>query len=619
MGLMEMERKTNIILLLLIAILGLTAVFEAEYSHIMVFYAYLVAVPITIYYLFKETCVNSLSFGLHVPLITFLMISAISLFWTINFNESLGELYKLVFYVLLYYLAAAYLKERDTRKLITAVLIFGTCIALIGILLFLFIKTQRIASVFNNSNPFGMYLAMLSLAGMGIYVHDSKNRWLGIALVIITSAMILTGSRGSLISYCLAFPLVLIFVSRNQLLSKIRSISIIFSLVAISVFLISTIAPWIQNTGFNVGTLNTIVIRDSSPSSSSVIGRLAFWRVAWNMIQAHPFTGLGLGTYHVAYNSFRTDDKWWSMFAHNNYLQIWAETGIFALVSFVLFFFIFYLLALKEIKSVHQNGLYRGLLAACLAFLLHTFVDFTWNMPPVTMMFWAFLGSITALKSNECNIFLEKKKKLLQYCASLLLFLLFLGSVQQLAAYHIAVLGRDAQNNENYQEAINKYQLACRILPWRTEYNAFISECYYTLFLKSKDQSQLEEAISFRKKAIVSSPYDYKNYGYLGVILWQQNMSGAEENLKKAVEHGGFCPTPYSDLGYYYLSQGRLVESEQVLLEGLKQSVYAYKNYPGAEDKKKVVAEQIKMHLGLAAIYHEQKLLKKKKNNCKKY
>ncbi|MEL7568044.1 MAG: O-antigen ligase family protein [Dehalobacterium sp.] len=618
MPLTEVKQKTNAVLLLLILILGLTAAFEAEYSHEMIYYAYFIVVPLTMYYLHKGTPGNSFSLPLHLPLFIFLILSALSLLWTINVNETLGELYKLVFYVILYYLTATYLQEKDIEKLIIAVLIIGTFIALLGILLFLLIKSQRIISVFNNPNPFGMYLAMLSLAGMGIYLHEYKNRWLAISLVVITSALVLTGSRGSLLAYGISFPLLFLFVSGNQLFDKLRQSLVVLVIVAISVFIISSAAPWIQNLEFNTGTLNKLVLRDSSLGSTSVVGRLSFWQVAWNIAMTHPFTGLGLGTYHLAYNSFRIDDKWWSMFTHNNYLQIWAETGVFALLAFIIFFLFFYISAIKETKIVREDGLYRGLLAACLAFLLHTFVDFTWNMPTVTIMFWVFLGSITALKSNDNNWILWNRKKNYHFAASLVIFLFLLGSGQQLAAYHFAVLGERTQMQENYQEAIKQYQLACRIFPYRAEYYSSISANYYTLYLKSKDKDQLDQSIYFLKKAIDLSPYDYKNYSFLGLMLWQQGRAGAEEYLKQAVKLGGFTPTPFSDLGHYYLSKGKLSEGEQIFLEGLEQSAFAYENAPGLSEKAKVIEKQVKMHLGLAMVYNEEKIYEREKEQLLK-
>ncbi|ATW23993.1 O-antigen ligase family protein [Candidatus Formimonas warabiya] len=614
MPLIEVERKTNVVLLLLMSILGLTAVFQAGYSHEMVYYSYLVVVPLTMYYLLKGIPSNSFSVVLHLPILCFLFFSAISLIWTININESLGELYKLVFYLLLYYLAGAYLKEKDVEKLVAAVLIIGTFIALLGILLFLLVHSRRIISVFNNPNPFGMYLAMLSLAGIGIYLHGAKNRWLAVSLVIITDALVLTGSRGSLLAYAIAFPILLLFVPREQLFGKCQKAFLLFFVVAISTFIISSVAPWLQNLGLNFNFLNQLVIRDSSLESTSVVGRLAFWKVAWNMIMARPFTGFGLGTYHIAYNSFRNDDKWWALFAHNNYLQIWAETGIFTLLSFLAFFFLFYLFAVSQIKAVRKTGIYQGILAAGFAFLLHTFVDFTWNIPTVTILFWTFLGCVTALQSPEHHYFAEGRRHPSHCLAAALIFIFLLGSGQQLLAYRVALLGEKAQDAGEHQEAINQYQLACRIFPYRAEYFGKQSENYYDLYLESKDPVLLDQAVNLRQKAINLSPYEYENYGILGRILWDEGRRDeAEKYLRQAVHLGGFTPTPFLNLGYFYLSQEKFAEAERVLSQGLAQSIFAYRNAPGSGEKTRVTEAQVQMHLGLAIIYHSQELYNKEK------
>jgi O-antigen ligase len=618
MQFIDTENKTNVVLLLLMTILGLTAVLEAEYSHQMVYYSFFFSAPLAIYYLLKGVPGNSLSLQVHLPLIVFLIFSALSLLWTINVNETLGELNKLVLYATLYFLTASYLNRKDVKKLIVAVIIIGTFIALMGILLFLFVKSQRITSVFNNPNPFGMYLAMLSLAGMGIYLYGPRNRWLAFSLVVITSALVLTGSRGSLLSYTIAFPILFFYVSRHQLLGKLGESLVILLITAFITFILTSVAPLVQSTDIgdtilNIDGLNKLVIRDSSIGSSSVVGRLSFWQVAWNMAMAHPFTGMGLGTYHIAYNLFRMDDKWWSMFAHNNYLQIWAETGVFSLLSFLFFFLIFFIIGIKRIQTIYQDGLYRGLLAACIAFLLHIFVDFTWNMPAVTIQFWVLMGSITALQSDNNFRSWRNKKNIYRYAVSVLIFLFLIESGQQFAAYSIAQSGDKAQNQQDYHTSNNKYKLACKIFPYRSEYYGKISENYFNLYIESKDKEDLEQSISFRKKAIELSPYDYKNYGFLGWILWKEGMTGAEDYLKQSVKLCGFKPLPYKDMGYYYLSQKKWTEAEQVLLKGLEQSVYAHQNAPSSSDKKEVEAEQIKMHLGLAAIYHEQRLFEKEK------
>jgi O-antigen ligase len=618
MALIESGQKTNFVLLILIFVHGLTAAWEAQYSHELVYCFYFLIAPLTMYYLLKGRTGNCLPVISHIPLILFLIFSVMSIFWTINMNETLGELYKLFFYVLMYYLASTYLKERDVEKLVTAVLIIGTAIALLGILLYLFIKSQRIISVFNNPNPFGTYLAMLSLTGLGVYLYETKSKWPAVSFIIITCALILTGSRGAIFAFGLAFPLLFFHLPRKKVFVKLGESLFLFLLVGISVYILSIAAPWIQDKEISVGALAELVVRDSSVTSSSVVGRLSFWQVAWNMAMFRPLTGFGLGTYHLAYNSFRLDDKWWSMFAHNNYLQIWAESGVFALLSFLAFFLVSYFFALKEIKNVKKEGLYRGLLAACLAFLLHIFVEFTWNMPTVTILFWIFLGSIMALRARDKDERYLCRKSIFRYIVAVLVFLLLLGSGQQFVAYFMAVSAEKAQKQENFQEAVQKYRMATRIFPFRAEYFAGISDNYYYLYLISNEKKQLNAAISFRKKAIALSPYDYKNYRLLGWLLWREGKAEAEYYLKQAVKLGGFTPGCFTDLGYYYLTQNKLAYGEKVLMEGLRQSIYAYKNAPGSSEKAEVIREQIKMHQGLALMYREQKLYQKEKEELEK-
>jgi O-antigen ligase len=140
-------------------------------------------------------------------------------------------------------------------------------------------------------------------------------------------------------------------------------------MIAVSTYIFSILAPLIQEKGWQINSLERIVVRDPSLGSTSVEGRISFWQVAWKMIQERPLTGFGLGTYHVAYDSFRNPDHYWSMYTHNHYLQTWAETGIFSLISFVLFFILFFLKGLRANVCDVNWGRYWGIFAAALAFL----------------------------------------------------------------------------------------------------------------------------------------------------------------------------------------------------------------------------------------------------------
>jgi ABC-type amino acid transport system permease subunit len=100
------------------------------------------------------------------------------------------------------------------------------------------------------------------------------------------------------------------------------------------------------------------------------------------------------------------------------------------------------------------------LLAACLAFLLHIFVEFTWNMPTVTILFWIFLGSIMALRARDKDERYLCRKSIFRYIVAVLVFLLLLevadsNSLQLISWPYQA---EKAQKQENFQEAVQKYQ-----------------------------------------------------------------------------------------------------------------------------------------------------------------
>lgn len=600
--------KTNPVLITLITILSLTAIYENGFRHEVVYYSYFITTPVALYYLLRGKSGNHFSFLFHLPLFLFIFFSGISLFWSININETLSELYKIIFYVILYYLAAVHITSQDVNKLIKAMLLLGSAIAFIGILLYLFVQSSRITSVFINANPFGIYLAMLSLLSFGIYGNQSNNKWLALVIVIITDALILTGSRGSLIVYGLAFPVLFLSLPHHNRGESLKKIIFLFIIIGITINMISFLAPTIQNMGLKFDTLESLdrlVIRDASMGSSSVVGRLSFWHVAWHMIQERPFTGFGLGSYHIAYNSFRNMDHWWSMYTHNHYLQTWAETGFFALAAFVIFFLLFFINGFLKAYSVKNQGSYWGIYAAGLAFLMHLVIDFSWNMPAVTMLFWVFLGCMVSLQNEERLSFMGEKKKIKGIMGGLVVCVLLLGSIQQFVAFKWIQQGMLDEVDGKYHKAKTKYEWGIKLYPYRTEYFGKLAEVNAALYKLEDNTAYLEKTIELEKKAINLSPYDYYPYQVLGRIMWQEEMVEAEGYFKKAVELGGFKPDPFNDLGYYYLSQGNPRLGIPVFLAGVEQIPFAYKNAPGKDAKLRVNQEGIKLHLGLAKAYKD--------------
>jgi O-antigen ligase len=79
------------------------------------------------------------------------------------------------------------------------------------------------------------------------------------------------------------------------------------------------------------------------------------------------------------------------MYAHNCYLQIWAEAGIFTLLSFLAFLVI---LLIKGIRAFRKNKSFilLGLICGILGFAVHSFFDTHLYSLQLSALFWLMSG-----------------------------------------------------------------------------------------------------------------------------------------------------------------------------------------------------------------------------------
>jgi hypothetical protein len=127
-------------------------------------------------------------------------------------------------------------------------------------------------------------------------------------------------------------------------------------------------------------------------SGASFRLRLGYWKIGLRMAKAHPWTGVGFGNFGVAYPKFQTLDAGDVKAAHNSLVKALAETGVFGLLTFSLYwgFVIFWggYRVLKE-RDTAERWLLLAIHAAILAFLAHSLLDFGFYNP--SLIFFAFL------------------------------------------------------------------------------------------------------------------------------------------------------------------------------------------------------------------------------------
>ena len=171
----------------------------------------------------------------------------------------------------------------------------------------------------------------------------------------------------------------------------------------------------------------------------SVKGRVLMWETTAEMVAAHPFIGIGTGTFGAQYQPYRalvfdrlpnpatvypasehSYDE--AGHAHNDWLQLAAENGIVGLslfVAIIIYFFVGGLGMLRRINSIGVGpttsaqksvfdsvqpvspSLLCGLLAGMAALLTHAAVDFPLHQPAALLLFWLGLATIVAAGGRQ--------------------------------------------------------------------------------------------------------------------------------------------------------------------------------------------------------------------------
>ena len=190
-----------------------------------------------------------------------------------------------------------------------------------------------------------------------LFMIEKNRRWLILAVFF---ALLLTKSIGAFLS--LFFGLIVYLYLRKKL--KGPHLIFLFGLFLLIIFIFFW-RFWGQ--------------REHTNPAFSAVMRLGYWRQTLEIIKEHPLTGTGLGNFNLSF----------SRYAHNSYLQILAETGIFGLFSFMWLIFCIFKVAIKK-ACVSKNQ--ACLISSGMIFLLHNFLDFTLFLPEVFFIWWVIMG-----------------------------------------------------------------------------------------------------------------------------------------------------------------------------------------------------------------------------------
>jgi len=233
----------------------------------------------------------------------------------------------------------------------------------------------------------GIYLLLAIFCGLGLMATLKKNslkRYLLVCMMILMGiATILTYSR--LVWFGLIFSLLYFFTTNWK---KLILVTIVLLLVLVPVF--------VFNQRLSNRFLSTFVITKdiSSPLYSSNYLRITLLEDALKIISEHPFLGVGAGENYLFQVSKLRNIFPWTLYAHDVFLQIWADLGIFGLLGFISIIIVAISSLLKTRKFIPFNSALRHINRALSAVMITYTILFFVTASYLHVALWLLLGFV---------------------------------------------------------------------------------------------------------------------------------------------------------------------------------------------------------------------------------
>ena len=242
----------------------------------------------------------------------------------------------------------------------------------------------RVYSFFDNPNNFAEQLAMLLPLDLALFLN---SRWRGkilsfISLCLGVAAIGFTYGRASWIGLALA---VLVFLALVNW--RLVPVLVVLGLLAV---------PFLPESIYN----RILTIGNTEDTSTQY--RFAIYDTTKNLMKDYWLRGVGLGNDVMAkvFQTYPTIfDGSYPIHTHNNYLQMWGETGIWGILAFLGLLLWQFKQAMRALFSQPDRRVKFMLAAAVGGFCgisVVSLAEYTWFYPRNMFTYWFLFGLVAA-------------------------------------------------------------------------------------------------------------------------------------------------------------------------------------------------------------------------------
>ena len=464
-----------------------------------------------------------------IPLLLYLASQVISSIISIDPHTSLfgyysrfnGGLLSQISYVLIFIISISYLTKSSVIKVLNAIVICATIVAIWGIPSHFgidptcklvvgnwssdcwsidFDPKLRIFATLGQPNWLAAYLAMVipvSLSFLLFAKNLPKKIFFLISFVLQYFAFILTNSRAAslgLVIGMVIFFLLLLLAFKKEIKIFFRQNFTYFLVITILLFgitfffgqrLLGRVKEARQTIAANsqVSQPSTQTALVSQGTESGKI-RFIVWRGAVEIFKNYPLIGSGVETFAYSYYNFRpiehnSTTEWNFLYnkAHNEYLNYLATTGIIGFLSYLtligtfLFLTVKYLLKKNENKMINSEKIIIvGLVSGYSTYLIQNFFGF--SVVAITLLFFLYMAFAIVLLQKRKEVWeLALHSKFGQYLPVLSPIVIAFGFLMIIFTIRIYLADVAFSKGKQYESlgatnlAITKFQDAVRLSP----------------------------------------------------------------------------------------------------------------------------------------------------------
>ena len=246
---------------------------------------------------------------------------------------------------------------------------------------------------FPYPNDFASWINVYLFTFVGLMIFDLKEKSKQVYKIItailcafLAYFLFLTQASSAMIGSAISMGAILLINLKKFLLP--------IAVILLVIILITSFVPYLRDYLQN-GILDKAL---------SINDRVGMWATGWEIFKNHPIMGNGVNTFFEHFKNYRNDEDKGKhgSYAHNCFLQMAADIGIFGLLSFLCFVsMVLYPNFRRSLDNISgmRNSFVVGLSLGVLAFLIHSFFDTNLYSLNLLALFWVSMGLICGLGS----------------------------------------------------------------------------------------------------------------------------------------------------------------------------------------------------------------------------